>query len=262
MGQGNAGRHKGCHTQGHASYDYSGCRVLVTGGSSGIGAGIASAFRDAGAEVTMTGTRASADDYESDLSGYTYHSLQMRDAEGIIRVAEALEGLDVLVNNAGGNFPDGRNEWEPDAFEASVAINLFGSFRMALACKEKLSASGIEGGGSIINMASMSAFISVPVVPGYGAAKAGIVQMTKNLAVSWVGDGIRVNAIAPGLILSNMTSVMKGVPALEDPEIGRTPMGRWGTPEDIAPATLFLASSGARFITGQTLNVDGGYSVA
>jgi NAD(P)-dependent dehydrogenase (short-subunit alcohol dehydrogenase family) len=111
-------------------------------------------------------------------------------------------------------------------------------------------------------MASMSAFIAVPVVPGYGAAKAGVVQMTKNLAVSWVGDGIRVNAIAPGLILSNMTSVMKGVAALEDPEIRRTPMGRWGTPEDITPAALFLASSGARFITGQTLNVDGGYSVA
>ena len=248
--------------QGDASYDYSGCRVLVTGGSSGIGAGIASAFRESGAEVAITGTRESADDYEADLSGYSYHSLQMRDAEGIARVAQAQGGLDVLINNAGANFPDGRNEWEPDAFEASVAINLFGSFRMALACKPMLSASATEGGSSIINMASMSAYIAVPIVPGYGAAKAGIVQMTKNLAVSWVGDGIRVNAIAPGLILSNMTSVMKGVPALEDPEIGRTPMGRWGTPADIAPATLFLASSGARFITGQTLNVDGGYSVA
>jgi NAD(P)-dependent dehydrogenase (short-subunit alcohol dehydrogenase family) len=86
--------------------------------------------------------------------------------------------------------------------------------------------------------------------------------MTKNLAVTWVNDGIRVNAIAPGLILSNMTAAMKGVPVLEDPEIGRTPMGRWGTPEDIAPAALFLASTSASFITGQTLNVDGGYSVA
>jgi NAD(P)-dependent dehydrogenase (short-subunit alcohol dehydrogenase family) len=258
MGQGEPHR----KDLGRASYDYSGCRVLVTGGSSGIGAGIARAFRTAGAEVAITGTRESASDYEADLSGYTYHSLQMRDGDGITRVGKALDGLDVLVNNAGANFPDGRNEWEPDAFEASVAINLFGSFRMALACKEKLSASGIEGGGSIVNMASMSAYVAVPVVPGYGAAKAGVVQMTKNLAVSWVGDGIRVNAIAPGLVLSNMTSVMKGVAALEDPEIGRTPMGRWGTPEDIAPATLFLASSGARFITGQTLNVDGGYSVA
>ena len=84
--------------------------------------------------------------------------------------------------------------------------------------------------------------------------------MTKNLAVAWVGEGIRINAIAPGLILSNMTAIMKGVPALEDPQIGRCPMGRWGLPEDIAPPVLFLASAAAGFITGQTLNVDGGYS--
>ncbi len=246
----------------NVQYDFSGSRVLVTGGSSGIGAGTARAFLDAGADVAITGTRASASDYDGDLSRYTYHSLQMTDHEGITRVADAMKGIDILVNNAGANFPGGRSEWEPDAFEESVGINLFGSFRMAVACKDKLVASTIDGGGNIINMASMSAFVAVPVVPGYGAAKAAVVQMTKNLAVSWVGDGVRVNAIAPGLIESNMTAIMKGVPALEDPEIGRTPMGRWGNPGDIAPAVLFLASGGARFITGQTLNVDGGYSVA
>ena len=100
----------------------------------------------------------------------------------------------------------------------------------------------------------------MPLVPGYGAAKAAIVQMTKNLGVAWAKENVRVNAVAPGLIESNMTRVMKGVPALEQPEMDRTPMGRWGTPEDIAPAYLFLASSSARFITGQTLCVDGGYS--
>ena len=98
-------------------------------------------------------------------------------------------------------------------------------------------------------------------MPGYGAAKAGIVQMTKNLAVSWAGEGIRVNAVAPGLIESNMTAAMKGIEELEKPQIGRTPMGRWGTPQDVAPPILFLASSSAGFVTGQTLNVDGGFSV-
>lgn len=248
--------------QASVKYDFEGSRVLVTGGSNGIGAGIAQAFLEAGAQVSITGTRPSASDYDSDLSGYDYHSLQIRDADDIQRVTEALPTLDVLVNNAGANFPDGRSEWEPDAFEASVAINLFGAFRMSVALKDKLAASKAPGGGSIVNFASMSAFIAVPIVPGYGAAKAGIVQMTKNLAVAWADDGIRINAIAPGLILSNMTAMMKGVPALEDPQIGRCPMRRWGTPKDIAPPVLFLASAAAGFITGQTLNVDGGYSAS
>ena len=243
-------------------FDFSGCRVLVTGGTSGIGAGIARAFRAAGAAVEITGRRASAEEYDSDFEGFAYHPLQMTDGAAIEALAGELSGLDVLVNNAGQNLPGGRNEYEPEVFEESVAINLFGAYRMAAACKTRLAKSELEGGGSVINLASMSAYFAVPMVPGYGAAKAGVVQMTKNLAVAWAGEGIRVNAVAPGLVESNMTGVMKGVEALEKPLMERTPMRRWGTPEDIAPAALFLASPAARFVTGQTLAVDGGFSVA
>ena len=248
-----------------ARFDYEGCRVLVTGGTSGIGAGIAAAFRDAGADVWITGTRPQASDYDADYDGhlddYTYRSLQVTDAPAVEALAAELDRLDVLVNNAGASFPGGQNEAIPDVFEESVAINLFGGYRLSIHCKDLLAKSAIEGGGSVIGIASMSSFFAVPVVPGYGAAKAAVVQMTKNLAVTWALEGIRVNAVAPGLIESRMTAAMKGVEALEKPQIERCAMKRWGTPEDCAGPVLFLASPAARFITGQTLPVDGGYSV-
>lgn len=241
-------------------FDFAGARVLVTGGTSGIGLAVASAFAEAGATVTITGTRATPADYEDNLSRFVYRRLDVRDGDAITGTAGALDGLDVLVNNAGANFARRPSEWDPPVFEDALRVNLTGAFRMATACKPLLAASRLEGGGSVLNVASMSAFFAVPVVPAYGAAKAGIVQMTKNLAVAWAADRIRVNAVAPGLIATRMTAGMQGNPVVERPQLDRTAMKRWGQPDEVAPTFLYLASAAARFITGTTVCVDGGYT--
>ena len=244
------------------TFDFGGRRVLVTGGTSGIGLGVARAFADAGAEVLVTGRKASASEYDRDLSRFEYRQAEMTDAACLDALAGEIDRLDVLVNNAGSNLV-ARDEWNPDTFAEALQLLLVSAFRLSVALKPVLAKSGIEGGGSIVNCASMSAFRAVPLVPGYGAAKAGIVQVTLNLGVAWARENIRVNAVAPGLIETGMTAIMKaeGMEALEAAELARVPMGRWGVPEDIAPAVLFLASPAARFIIGQTLCVDGGFSV-
>jgi len=244
-----------------ARWDFSGAHVLVTGGSSGIGLGIARAFHDAGARVTITGTRAAGTDYAEDLASFEYRQCRMTDADAIAAVAGALGTLDVLVNNAGQNLPGGRSEYDPAVFEEVVAVNLFGSFRMATACRPLLAASTADGGGSVVNLGSMSSFFGIAPVPGYGASKGALVQLTKTLAVAWARERIRVNAVAPGLIDTGMTRRMLGVDAMVAPILARTPLGRVGTPADVAPAVLFLASSAARYVTGQTLAVDGGFSI-
>lgn len=241
-------------------YDYRGAQVLVTGGSNGIGAGIAAAFHAAGAEVTITGTRPRAQDYDSDLSAYRYLQLQLTDDAQIDAVAAALAKVDILVNNAGGNFMR-ENEYEPDIFEKSVRVNLLSAYRLAHALQPKLAQSELPGGASVIGLASMTSYFGVEVVPGYGAAKGALVQLTKTLAIAWAKQNIRVNAVAAGLIESNMTGPALAMPEFEGAVLARTPQRRIGTPADIAGAVLFLCSGAASFITGQTLPVDGGYSV-
>ena len=240
------------------TYDFSGATVLVTGGSSGIGLAIAQSFRDAGAAVTITGRQPSSSDYRTDLSAMGYRQLQMTDRAAIGELAQAMPALDVLVNNAGEALP---NEADPDIFEEAIALHLFGTYRLATACLPLLEHSAVEGGGSVVNMASMTSFFGHPAVPGYGAAKAGVVQMTKTLAIAWAPRGVRVNAVAPGLTETNMTAEVVTRDVVTEPVLARTPMRRIGQPADIAPAVLFLASAGARFITGQTLPIDGGFSV-
>jgi 3-oxoacyl-[acyl-carrier protein] reductase len=242
------------------TFDFSGRRVLVTGGSSGIGLAVATAFADAGAEVTITGRKQKAGDYDADLSRFRYRQAEMTDAASLRALAASFDALDVLVNNAGSNLA-AQNEWRPEIFAQALSLHLVSAFTLAVSLKPALAASRLAGGGSIVNTVSMSAFRSVPFVPGYGAAKAGLVQMTVNLGAAWAGENVRVNAVAPGLIETNMTAIMKikGMEATLRAELDRVPMKRWGRPEEVAPAYLFLASEEARFITGATLYVDGGF---
>lgn len=240
-------------------FDFTDARVLVTGGTSGIGHAIAGAFAAAGAAVTVTGTRAGADQYDTDLSAFEYRRLEVRDGDAVDALAAELDVLDVLVNNAGANFPDGLDEWSPEGFAASLDLNVEGAQRLTVRSRDALAGSTMVGGASVVNVVSMTSFRATTIVPGYSAAKAALVSLTRNLAVHWAGAGIRVNAVAPGLIDTPMTAPMKSMPSLLEAEVGKGVLGRMGTPDEVAAAVLFLSSDVSAFTTGSVLAVDGGY---
>jgi NAD(P)-dependent dehydrogenase (short-subunit alcohol dehydrogenase family) len=176
------------------------------------------------------------------------------DSAAVTAFAATLDSLAVLVNAAG--VLRLREEYDPSIFAHVVDVNLTGTLRMAVACRAALA----QAKGAIVNIASMHAIFGAPLSPAYSASKGGIVQLTKSLAVAWAEDGIRVNAIAPGWIETPMTVPARSDAARNRAILDRTPLGRWGTPDDIVGPALFLASDAARFITGAVLVVDGGYS--
>ncbi len=239
------------------SFDFTGTAALITGGTSGIGHATATLFRDAGAEVTVTGTKPAATDYDTDLSGMTYRQLQITDRESVDALARTFTRLDVLINNAGANFHGGLDESKPDGFEASVALNLTGPYRLTVGLYSALKASAAAGGASVVNLASMSALRAVLPVPGYGAAKAGIICITRNLAVKWASEGIRVNAVAPGTIDTPMTAPMHLAAALVESELAHIPLRRFGAVTEIAPTVAFLCTEQSSYTTGALFVVDG-----
>lgn len=240
-------------------FDFPSTRVLVTGGTAGIGLGIATAFVTAGADVTVTGTRGDASEYDTDLGAFSYVRCRLSDTDEISELPARLGSLDVLINNAGQSRPDGRSEWEPDVFDDVVGVDLLGSYRVAAACRPLLAASEFPGGSSIVNNLSLTVFFGQPLVPAYGAAKAGLGQLTRTMAIDWAQDGIRVNAVAPGMIATNFASALDRDPVRRDAYLAKIPLHRFGTPQDVANAMLFLASPESAWITGTCLVVDGGH---
>jgi NAD(P)-dependent dehydrogenase (short-subunit alcohol dehydrogenase family) len=244
----------------NARFNYADCDVLVTGGTSGIGHAIATAYADSGATVHVTGRKESAAHYQTELSRFHYHQLDVFSGEDIARIAAGIGRLDILINNAGGVFPRGVDEWSEQGFRDALEVNLLSHFRLSTAMKPKLSNSRLEGGASVIGIASLTSFFGFEMVPGYGAAKGALVQLTKTLAVAWAKDNIRCNAVAAG----NIKTPLGGGMSEQQLEnlYARLPIKRQGTPEDVAGAVLFLTSPIAAYITGQALPVDGGYTIA
>ncbi len=233
-------------------------KVLVSGGTSGIGAGIAQAFRDKGDSVIavgLVGPELEAAAKDPAFRDIDLQPLDVSDQTAVDALAASLTQLDVLVNCAG--MIRRMAEYEMPTFLKVLDVNLAGTMRLCVACKDLLAA---QGGGAIVNTASMLSFFGGPLVPAYSASKGGVMQLTKSLAIAWAKEGIRVNAVAPGWIATPLTQALQDDAARSQVILDRTPMARWGTPADVAKAVLFLSSDQADFITGAILPVDGGYA--
>ncbi|MBI3857293.1 MAG: SDR family oxidoreductase, partial [Planctomycetes bacterium] len=184
-------------------------------------------------------------------------TFDVSDDASVRPLVASLDRLDILVNCAG-TLLRGGAEFELAGFEKVVEVNLTGAMRVSTTCRPLLAARR----GCILNIASMLSFFGGGHAPAYSASKGGIVQLTKSLAIAWAAEGIRVNALAPGWIETEMTRPVREDAVRNRAILDRTPLRRWGRPEEIAGAALFLCSPAAGFITGAVLPVDGGYSIA
>jgi len=240
--------------------DFTDRRVLVVGGSSGIGNGIAHAFKDRGARVCVWGTRASRDDYAgiegSDLTDLAYAGVDVGDPDAIDAAPAPFDGLDALIL-CQGTVVYNRGEFERTGWDHVMAVNLDSLMHICRRFRPDLAASR----GSVVIVSSISGLKANRGNPAYAASKAGAISLTRTLGQAWAGDGVRVNGLAPGLVDTKLTKVTTENPKRREGALAAIPAGRMGTPADMAGAALFLASPLAAYVNGHTLVVDGGLSL-
>jgi len=236
------------------------CRVLVVGGSSGIGNGIAQAFAADGAAVHVWGSRAGAADYAgdpgSDLDGLGYTQVDLGNLDAIEAAAAPFAALDILVLSQG-TVEYGRAEFAREPWDRVMTVNL----DSVMACCRKFQPQLAAERGAILIVSSVAAFGATIGNPAYAASKAALVNLTRTLGKAWAPDGIRVNGIAPGLVETKLTRITTSNPKRRAASLAAIPAGRIGTPADMAAAALFLCSPAASYVVGQTLVVDGGLTL-
>ncbi len=240
--------------------NFQGKTVLVVGGSSGIGNGIAHGFRIRGADVHVWGTKINADAYKaadgSNLNGLKYAQVDVCDAASLEKAAGEFQTLDVLIL-CQGTVLYKRQEFSRDGWDKVMDVNINSVMHTATQFHDALQKSG----GSIIIISSVSGLQANIGNPAYGASKAGAINLTRTLGQAWARDGIRVNGIAPGLVNTKLTKVTTENPKRLSMALQAIPVGREGTPEDMAGVALFLASPLASYICGHTIVVDGGLTL-
>ncbi|MDP3907145.1 SDR family NAD(P)-dependent oxidoreductase [Novosphingobium sp.] len=244
----------------HSDTDFTGQHILVVGGSSGIGNGIAHAFRERGGDVHVWGTRADPAEYDpadgSDLTGLGYTCVDVADPDAIAAAPLPFDQLDVLVL-CQGTVVYKRGEFERPGWDRVMAVNLDSLMHIARKFKPQL----LEAGGSVIVVSSIAGFKANIGNPAYAASKAGAISLTKTLGQAWAPEGIRVNGLAPGLVDTKLTKVTTEHPDRLAGALASIPQRRMGLPADMAGAAIFLASPLASYVTGHTLIVDGGLSL-
>ncbi len=237
-------------------FDFSGKVALITGGVSGIGAAASLAFKRAGAKVVACGVteqELNAAKVNPDFAGIRCEELDVRDGEAVKRLIASLDQLDFVVNSAG--IIRRAAEHDPDTFAEVIDVNLTGGMRVATAARPLLAKSK----GAIVFIGSVMSFFGGPVQPAYSASKGAVKNLVMSLGAAYAADGIRVNAVAPGWVVTELSRGARENPERNAQIMGRIPMNRWADTAEIADPILFLCSDAARYVTGTMLPVDGGY---